>query len=321
VRVSHKSRPPGAALLPVPRAEPGTTSGDDIWIVAEPGRGIAIGSEVELTADSVLAGDSQALVKIKGTWIRCQLVKADAAPAVSRQLLTTCQRDLREPGAAPGDGGAGPRVSRENFKAALEPPGEEPHWGTGDGTLTEEIRTLEVKYDDHQERHRHWRDVANSVIEDSFADWPLSGPRTMLWLCKFWARQNKTPTTWLDHHLATESYGATDRSVHELRALAEIFEVAGSYDQLNLGALASFELAARRWQLIISAHSKNAASPDYDGAEYFEGLEKRRFGVAPVLVEHVVKRMKDDAEIEKQRGKARELRAAPKGATAPGPKK
>ena len=143
----------------------------------------------------------------------------------------------------------------------------------------------------------------------------------MMWLSKFWARQGLTPVTWLEKHLSTEAYSVTDRSAHELRALAEIFEMGGSYDQLNLASLASFELAARRWQLILSAHSKNAAVPDYDGSEHFEGLEKRRFGIAPVMMEYVARKMKDEAEIEKQKSKARELRSAPKGAAAPGPKK
>ena len=83
----------------------------------------------------------------------------------------------------------------------------------------------------------------------------------MQWLCKHWARQGLTPTLWLEKHLHNESYGATDRSVHELRCLAEIIETGGCYDQLNMGSLACFELIARRWQLIISAHSKNAAVP------------------------------------------------------------
>ena len=39
------------------------------------------------------------------------------------------------------------------------------------------------------------------------------------------------------------------------------------------------------------------------------------------MVEHVVKKMKDEAEIEKQKTKARELRGVPKGAAASGSKK
>ena len=120
----------------------------------------------------------------------------------------------------------------------------------------------------------------------------------------------------MEKHLHSERYGATDRSVHELRCLAEIFETGGSYDQLNLSSLACFELADRRWQLIMSAHSKSAAVPDYDGSECFEGIEKKRFGIAPSLTEHVACKMKDEAEIEKQRSKIRELRGSKTPAAA-----
>lgn len=44
-----------------------------------------------------------------------------------------------------------------------------------------------------------------------------------------------------------------------------------------------------------------------------EGLEKRKFGIAPELNEHVARRMKDEAEIERQRHKAQELKG-PAGA-------
>ncbi len=142
----------------------------------------------------------------------------------------------------------------------------------------------------------------------------------MMWLVKYWAKQGCTPTQWLDRHLHSENYSLTDRSVHELRALAEIMDSAGSYDQLNLAALASFELVARRWQLILAAHARNPASPDYEGAEHYEGLEKRRFGIAPAMTEHVARRMKEEADIEKQRNKAREARSTPKSG-APGGKK
>ena len=43
--------------------------------------------------------------------------------------------------------------------------------------------------------------------------------------------------------------------------------------------------------------------------------------MAPVLNEHVARKMPDEAEIEKQKSKARKLRAAPKpGAAAGQPK-
>ena len=110
----------------------------------------------------------------------------------------------------------------------------------------DEIRTLAVTYDEHGERYKMWRDVSRAFTQNDFKDWPVEGPRTMGWLAKHFARLALTPTTRLEKHLRDNRYADSDRSVHELRVIAEAFEHAGSYDQLNLSSLASFELLARR---------------------------------------------------------------------------
>jgi hypothetical protein len=96
-----------------------------------------------------------------------------------------------------------------------------------------------------------------------------------------------------------------------MRCLAKYFEVAGSYDQLNLSSLAVFEHMGRRWQLIMEAHSENPNQPDYESAEYFAGTRTEKMGVAPELKSYVARQMKDDAEVKKQLTKTRELRSTP----------
>ena len=118
----------------------------------------------------------------------------------------------------------------------------------------EEARTLAVEYDSHGERFKSWRIATSEMVTDEFPDFPVEGPRTMQWLAKFFVREGKTPTQWLDGHLAAKRYQDSDRAVHELKSLARIMETGGSYDQLNLASLGSFELVARRWQLILEAH-------------------------------------------------------------------
>jgi hypothetical protein len=58
--------------------------------------------------------------------------------------------------------------------------------------------------------------------------------------------------------------------------------------------------------LILDANSGNA--PAWEGAEHFMGLGRRAKGIAPSLQSHVAARLKDEAEIEKQRAKARDVR-------------
>lgn len=177
-----------------------------------------------------------------------------------------------------------------------------------------EARVLAVHYDDHGERYREFKEATKDMVEDGFSDWPVEGPRSMLWLCKNFARQGLTPTTWLEKHIHEQRYADTDRSLHELRMLAEVFYQAVTYDQLNVSSLASFELMGRRWQLILDAHSSDSQKPNYEGSIYYSGLEHQRFGIMPDLSAHVARRMKEDVQVEIQRGKARELKAAPAAA-------
>lgn len=134
---------------------------------------------------------------------------------------------------------AAPPPGVDGFRRALNPE-------RADDSSAQEVRTLPVLYDAQGERHRPWRDVAAALESDRFEDWPISGPRTMQWLAKFWARQGASPSQWLDRHLQAHPYQASDRSIHELRCIAEVMEMAGGYDQLNLAGLGSFELLARR---------------------------------------------------------------------------
>jgi hypothetical protein len=338
-RLSSKGRPLGTTLFPdrpkplalvlpaggpaggadggelTPRADWRTAEDDRIWVVAELGKSVALGTEV-MPSESAVSGDNlhNCLSEINRQWVRLVKVKESEVQEFIAATVMEVQKSLKDFVDEPEKQER--TMNREKFKEA-QAAGSSPK-GEPAEEATEEIRTLPVSFDAHGERHRLWREVANSVESDVFPDWPLEGPRTMMWLVKFWSRQGGGPVAWLEKHLQTESYSVSDRSVHELRALAEVIEMAGTYDQLNLAALASFELLARRWQLILAAHSKNPSSPDYDGSEYFEGLEKRRFGIAPSLQEYVSKKMKDDAEIEKQKSKARELRSTPKAKASAG---
>ena len=99
--------------------------------------------------------------------------------------------------------------------------------------------------------------VAGLLKSDVYSDWPVEGPRTMLWLSKTFAKSGMSPTQWLEKQLSTARWGDGDRSAHEMRALARIIEVAGCYDQVNVAGLASFELIARRWQVIMEAHAES----------------------------------------------------------------
>ena len=63
---------------------------------------------------------------------------------------------------------------------------------------TDEVRTLSVIYDEQGERFRLWREVVNALQTDTFDDWPVEGPRTVLWLMKVFSKAGLTPSKWLE---------------------------------------------------------------------------------------------------------------------------
>ena len=129
------------------------------------------------------------------------------------------------------------------------PPGEEsPAFTTTAAATTtddEDARTLPVMFDEQGERWRDWKQVTSASSENFYEDWPVDGPRAALWTMKSMQKTGGTPMGWLNKLIADKKIGSSDRMAYELQAWVRLVETAGSYDQLNLPTLASFEIAMR----------------------------------------------------------------------------
>lgn len=142
-------------------------------------------------------------------------------------------------------------------------------------TLEAEVldsRVMVVLYDDPGQRFRPWRDVIPALIADEDHDWPVEGPRTVMWLCKQFSRSSLGPLQWLER----PSQSGRARAVEEM---------------------------SRRWQTIMEVDADNPVQPDYEAAEYITGRHRQASGVAPELRSHVARLMKEDAEVKKQLGR------------------
>ena len=130
----------------------------------------------------------------------------------------------------------------------------------------------------------------------------------MVWLCRHMLKHGMTPSGFVEIYLREKGIPTRDRASHELRHIAEVLEYMGCYDQLNLSALASVEMIARRFQSIIAAHKVDAQKPNYDDSKYYRGMGSALDAVNPELTAAVTRRLRDEAEIERQRQKAAEAR-------------
>lgn len=95
--------------------------------------------------------------------------------------------------------------------------------------------------------------------------------------------------------------------------LMEIMEFATTYDQLDISAIASFELLSRRVALLEEAYAACPRNPRFEGHEYFAGLGRRTAAVSPALSQHVASALQPGAQISKERRKARDEAALATG--------
>ena len=126
-------------------------------------------------------------------------------------------------------------------------------------------------------------------------------------------RHGGSPRQWVDLYLREKGFSNADRVTHELRMLTEVFQMAGTFVQLNLASLSCMELLARRIPSIVEAHAINPQKPCYDNASLFAGQGSSIDGVCPELKSFVARKAREDAEIEKSKAKVRELKKGDKG--------
>ncbi len=167
---------------------------------------------------------------------------------------------------------------------------------------TEDARVLAVDYDSQGERFKEWK-------EYSFKDWPFEGPLCTLHMVKQMQRSGGSPKQWLQTWARAKQVPEGDRIMFELRTLIEAMEFGGSYDQLNLSSLASFECLARRIAAIVDAFSAGGSNnPDWGAARIYTNYRGPEDVVMPQLKQWASKKGKEEIELHQARTKIRQGR-------------
>lgn len=172
-----------------------------------------------------------------------------------------------------------------------------------------DARTLFIDYDEQNCRYKEWRKV---VMESrDYSDWPHQGPSTVLHLLTHMHRFGGDPRQWLQLWARQKGVYESDRVMHELRCLTDIFYHGGTFDQLNMPVLSSMEVAARRIQSIVEAYSAGPpGAPDWSNSKLFTGYVGPDGLVSPSLRSWAARRGKEEVEISQARSKMRELKKA-----------
>jgi len=247
------------------------------WRVVDFTDGLRYGSEVEPALVKVQLGDV-GLAVIKGKTVKVARIEAEDV----ERGLATCK-------------------SHADLKIEAE----------------QDIRTLAVEFDTQGRRHKSWKGVCDEIYAEGMESAPLEGPCSVVSLCRYFEVHGGNPRDWLSVWCREKGLDGSERVCHELRTLADIIYLTGTFDQLNLASLAGIELAGRRLQLLCDAY-QNPSKPNWESARLFVGLPDVSDVVTKEMRQHVSSRAQQEAAIIKARTKLREAKGDTEAASSGG---
>lgn len=176
-----------------------------------------------------------------------------------------------------------------------------------------DARTLIITRDAQGQRFKEFRAASLECREVTFSDWPVAGPRTILYVMARIVEHGGSPIAHSQAWRVACRFQPTDKPAQDHEMLCRILQTMVVYDQLDVANLASAELIVRGIQKIEEQH-KNKLSAVGDSGEsslFYGSLGGSRTGtvIAPKLAEWIGSEMQKEAAISKERRKAREERA------------
>ena len=269
-----------ASVRPIIQPGPNQT-----WVIMENFEGFKLGDYAQPDyARDLMIGDHTGLMKSPSGWMKIELLDIVEAAEIVKS-----RRGVPE--VAP----------------AQEVSAPTPEAGADDTPA--DARTLLVDFDFQGIRFKDWRAFVGEVKEYGYEDWPFEGPTTVLHLVKHMQRYGGDPKQWLELWCRQKGIAEQDRVKHELRCLMDALYYGGSYDQLNLPVLASFEAIARRIQCIVDAYSQGgSAAPDWGNAKLFTGYLGPDDLVMPQLTTWAARKGKEEVELHQARNRMKELK-------------
>ncbi|CAK0880338.1 unnamed protein product, partial [Prorocentrum cordatum] len=183
-----------------------------------------------------------------------------------------------------------------------------------------DFRVLPMAINMRGERERRFGETVNGLSETEVQGWPVQGPRTLLWCLSFMSTMAGTPTAWHQRWLTSMALADDDEHAKLHETLCRVLDLAVVYDQLQVAAMASFEIDARQLQLLeervyesrslpqTAAASKansgarsgaTAAASSIPETSYFlgAGVSKANLRISPRLLEYIADQMRAEAAL------------------------
>ncbi|CAK0825411.1 unnamed protein product, partial [Prorocentrum cordatum] len=294
-------RPPPPEELP-----PGT------WVLSSLDGGADFGLEVRLSPNAVVRGRCGVDQDPRGEWFPIEFVTDDAMERwredklVAADKLRPAREALEErlfPGREAGAGGT------------ATPPPEPEGGGLGPECVAtherEDLRTCWIDTDETGARFKEWRKVVQESTQEIFSDSSIRGPPACLEICRKMYRHGGAPKMWFQEWCKEQGVTRKDRAYHEVQTFIEVLYLAGTYDQLNMGALASLEVVSRRLLQYVEAYAHGAENANWGAAKHLGGTTNPLDLVPDALRSYASRLSKEEQELEALRMRSRVPGAAP----------
>jgi len=290
VRRAVSGRPPGGGVI----GPGGIEMPDEVWVVMSLQPGLAPGSIWRPTSRLQVIG-ANGIDQYNGDGVYLQRL----APDEIDERIDLLKKEMRE--------FIGEVTPRRNPEATERP---------------FDNRVLPIKLNASGQRDIAMKDYVSQYQVKEFDDWPLQGPRSLHWVLRFCGAQTGGgPVARAQQLMAIAKLSFQDGGMNEYLLLARIIELGLQYDGLSVANLASFELMARRFQLLeekyktrIPESSKSTGLDAETDTALFLGLGlhsshgRHAICMMPELSAHVGDELAKEAAITKGRLKAHEMR-------------
>ena len=257
------------------------------------------GQTVALGPEDVVRGSLGIHQLSDGSYVPVELVALDRLDSWRESKGEDARR------MSPKDG-ADRVLERRAFGAATPPAGRESaKEGDPLPEAPDDLRTCWIDTDEQGVRYKEWRRVVQEASQENFHDGPLRGPATCLAVCRTMQQHGGNPKLWFLEWAKEVGISRRDRAWHEVNALIETLYVAGTFDQVNMGALVSMEVLTRRLLQYVEAYAHGAENPNWSSAKHFAGSASAMDLVPAEMRSYASRLAKEEAELEALRLKVK----------------
>ncbi|CAK0838915.1 unnamed protein product [Prorocentrum cordatum] len=181
--------------------------------------------------------------------------------------------------------------------------------GTGE-EQAEDLRACWIDVDETGSRFKEGRKVVQESMQEVFSDSSLRGPPACLEVCRKMYRHGGAPKIWFQEWCEETGISRRDRAYHEVQTLIERLCLAGTYDQVNVGALASLVVIARRLLQCTEACAHGADHANWAAAKHLAGTTNPLDLVPEALRSYAGRLSKEEHELGALRARAKTPAAA-----------